>query len=57
MICSKCKNEIPDNIIYCPMCGVSTGSVPVPPSPVSSGDDSRYAATTASDEEDTVLVD
>lgn len=44
MICSKCKNEIPDNIIYCPMCGVSTGSVPVPPSPVSSGDDSRYAA-------------
>lgn len=57
MICSKCKNEIPDNSIYCPMCGVSTGSVPVPPSPLSSGDDSRYAVTTVSDEEDTVLVD
>ncbi len=34
MICSKCKKEIPDNVIYCPMCGAGTGRVPLPPAPI-----------------------
>lgn len=33
MICPNCRNEIPDNTVYCPMCGSATGGVPTPPTP------------------------
>ncbi len=52
MICPNCKNEIPDNIFYCPMCGSLTGGVPQPPVPYS--DTASQQATKAPQETNSI---
>lgn len=33
MVCPNCNKNISDNVIYCPLCGGVTGSIPKPPEP------------------------
>ncbi len=33
MVCPNCNKNIPDNIIFCPLCGGITGGIPKPPNP------------------------
>lgn len=34
MVCPNCNKNISDNVIYCPLCGGVTGSIPKPTEPV-----------------------
>ncbi len=33
MVCPNCNKNIPDNTVYCPLCGGITGGIPKPPKP------------------------